>query len=368
MTLPQLDDYRQLFLNDTPMLDVRAPSEFAQGAFPQAQNIPLMSDEERHLVGLRYKEAGQQHAIQLGHELVHGEIKASRVADWVRFSEQHPQGALYCFRGGLRSQISQQWLYDATGVRYPRIIGGYKALRRFLIDELALSASQLQPVILGGRTGSGKTRFLNQLQRQIDLEGIFHHRGSAFGKYASAQPSQINIENRLAISLLKFRQQQIKTLLIEDEAASIGSRRVPTTIHEVMQRAPVVLLEVPFAERVENIFDEYIHVALDEHQQLHGEQAGFESWASNLQQALANIERRLGGQRHLEIKQLMDDAIQQQRTTTQTESHKQWIARLLTDYYDPMYDYQLEKKAERIVYRGEHDSLLAYLDKAYQVR
>ena len=368
MALPLLDDYRQLFLDNIPLMDVRAPTEFVQGAFPFAHNLPLMSDAERHLVGLRYKEAGQQEAIKLGHELVQGNVKSSRVADWVRFSEQHPQGALYCFRGGLRSLICQQWIFDATGVRYPRIKGGYKALRRFLIDELAVAANQLQPVVLGGRTGSGKTRFLNQLQRQIDLEGIFHHRGSAFGKYASAQPSQINIENQLAIKLLKFRQQHITTVLLEDEAASIGSRRVPTAIHEVMQRSPVVLLEVPFVERVENIFDEYIHVALAEHQQLHGEQAGFESWASNLQQALANIERRLGGQRYLEIKLIMDDAIHQHRTLAQSEHHKQWIMRLLTDYYDPMYDYQLDKKAERIVYRGEHDSLLAFLEQAYQVR
>ena len=225
MTLPQLDDYRQLFLEDTPLMDVRAPTEFVQGAFPLAHNLPLMSDEERHLVGLRYKEAGQQQAIQLGHELVQGDSKAKRIEDWVRFSEQYPHGALYCFRGGLRSQICQQWIYDATGVRYPRISGGYKALRRFLIDELALAASQLQPVVLGGRTGSGKTRFLSQLQRQLDLEAIFHHRGSAFGKYATPQPSQIDIENQLAIKLLKFRQQRITTLLLEDEAASIGSDR-----------------------------------------------------------------------------------------------------------------------------------------------
>ena len=36
MDLPQIDDYRSILLNDTPLLDVRAPVEFIQGAFPFA--------------------------------------------------------------------------------------------------------------------------------------------------------------------------------------------------------------------------------------------------------------------------------------------------------------------------------------------
>lgn len=367
MELPQLDNYRQLFLNDTPLLDVRAPIEFEQGAFPQAHNLPLMDNEERHLVGIRYKQAGQDEALRLGHDLVRDEIKATRVTDWVRFSGQHPQGALYCFRGGQRSRICQQWIYESVGVAYPRVKGGYKALRRFLIDELDMTTTWLQAVILGGRTGSGKTRFLLQLKQHIDLEGICQHRGSAFGKYPHAQPSQIDVENTLAIRLLQFRDQQVGPLLFEDEAANIGSRRIPTAIFQIMQYSPVVLLEVPLAVRVDNIFDEYIHVALQEHQQAQGEERGFNNWARNLQQALEKIERRLGGQRYREIKAIMDDAIILHRTTQQTEHHKRWITRLLSDYYDPMYDYQLSKKTERVVYRGDSDSLLAYLDQHFQL-
>ena len=37
-----------------PLIDVRAPVEFARGALPGAVNLPLRDDAERHAVGIRY--------------------------------------------------------------------------------------------------------------------------------------------------------------------------------------------------------------------------------------------------------------------------------------------------------------------------
>lgn len=94
-----------------------------------------MQDDEREKVGTCYKNKGQEAAIALGHELVQGEVKQQRLAQWIEFTQQHPQGVLYCFRGGLRSKTVQTWLAQA-GINYPRVEGGYKALRQFLISEL----------------------------------------------------------------------------------------------------------------------------------------------------------------------------------------------------------------------------------------
>ncbi|MBY0410253.1 MAG: tRNA 2-selenouridine(34) synthase MnmH, partial [Burkholderiaceae bacterium] len=129
-----LTDYRHIFLNDVPMMDVRAPVEFGQGAFPGVANLPLMNDEERHKVGTCYKQNGQDAAIALGHRLVSGAPKQERIAAWAAFAQAHPHGVLYCFRGGLRSQTSQQWLHSEAGIDYPRVIGGYKAMRTFLLE------------------------------------------------------------------------------------------------------------------------------------------------------------------------------------------------------------------------------------------
>lgn len=367
MELPQVDDYSSILLNDTPLLDVRAPIEFSQGAFPLAENFPLLNNHEREEIGIRYKNQGQDEAIKLGHKLVQGEIKSQRVTDWQNFFEQYPQGALYCFRGGMRSKISQQWLFEKTGIVYPRVKGGYKAMRRFLIDELEISAQAINPVMIGGRTGIGKTLLLQKLKQQIDLEGIFHHRGSVFGKHVTPQPSQIDIENSLSIELLKLRKKNHSSIALEDEGTNIGSRDIPAVLFNKMKQSPLILLEASVEERTEITFQEYIIESLAEHQKHNGEESGFQSWAEQLQTSIDKIQRRLGGVRYKELKTLLEDAILQQISTGATELHKEWIKILLVDYYDPMYDFQTEKKQDRVVFKGQQDDVLSHLKEHYKI-
>lgn len=367
MQLPLIQDYHQLFIDDVPLMDVRAPIEFNQGAFPLAENLPLLNDEERHAIGIRYAEEGQDEAIALGHKLVRDDIREKRIQDWYEFTQEHPNGALYCFRGGMRSKISQQWLYETTGVIYPRIEGGYKALRRFLINELETTIQGFEPLVLGGKTGVGKTLLLQKLQHQLDLEGIYQHRGSSFGYRVMPQPSQIDIENSLAIALLKHSHNKVQKLVLEDEAPNIGSRSVPPGIMHAIRQGPLVLIEEGLPSRVDAVFEEYIHVALSEFQSVHGNALGFEIWATNLRNALNRIQRRLGDQRHKQLMNVMNAAIEEQHMNDVDEGHKEWIRQLLQDYYDPMYDYQLEKKAERIIYRGNRDDVLEYLKQHHGV-
>lgn len=367
MDLPQTDDYRSLLLNGTALLDVRAPVEFNQGAFPFAENAPLINDHEREEIGIRYKELGQDEAIKLGHQLVQGDIKSERVNHWQNFFKQHPHGVLYCFRGGMRSKISQQWIYEKTGTIYPRVKGGYKAMRRFLIDELETSTQNINPIMLGGRTGIGKTLLLKKLKQQIDLEGIYHHRGSVFGKHATPQPSQIDIENKLSIELLKHRNRDYAQIVFEDEGTYIGSRGIPDVLFNKMKQSPIVLLEASIDERINITFQEYIIEALAEHQLHYGEEPGFKDWVEQLHTSIDKIQRRLGGVRYKELKTLLTDAIERQQSTANAEHHKEWIKLLLVDYYDPMYDFQLSKKQDRIVFKGQQDDVLAYLKEQCQL-
>ncbi len=359
--LSQLDDYVRLFLNDISMLDVRAPVEFKQGAFPHAENIPLVDDEDRHAIGIKYSRQGQDAAIALGHERISGAAKEARINDWIDFMSRHPDGVLYCFRGGLRSKISQQWIYEKTGTAYPRVKGGYKALRRFLINQLEEAVNQIRPVILGGRTGTGKTILLQKIKHMIDLEAIYNHRGSVFGIHTTPQPNQIDAENRLSIDLLKLRHQGVKNIVFEDESAHIGSRRIPPNLYSLMQQSPVVLLDATQQERVNITFNEYVTNALNEYRQLYGKTKGFDHWADYLMASINGIRRRLGGTRHKDLQQLMAAAIRQHREHHDLSAHRQWIHKLLTEYYDPMYDYQLSKKQDRILFKGNSDQVLTYL-------
>lgn len=355
-----IDSYLALFLNETPMIDTRAPVEFSKGAFPGAVNLPLMTDDERAQVGTCYKQQGQEAAIELGHQLVHGDIKAERVQAWLDFTQRHPEGALYCFRGGLRSQICQSWLQEA-GCDYPRVIGGYKALRWFLIDQMEKICRQHPMIVLAGRTGVAKTDLLWQLPQSVDLEGWANHRGSAFGRRVGGQPSQINFENAVAIDLLRCHHREPKVpIVVEDESQLIGRCVLPLPLKETMERAPLVVLEVCLEERVEHTYTNYILRKLAEWCEHVGEDTGFERFAEDLRVSLGRIRKRLGGVRYEALAALLDQALNAHRRG-EPELHRIWIRQLLEDYYDPMYRYQLSKKTDRIALRGGPEEVLDYL-------
>jgi tRNA 2-selenouridine synthase len=354
------ENYAQLFLNDTPLIDTRAPIEFAQGSFPKAVNMPLMSDEQRAQVGTEYKKNGQQSAISLGHELVHGEAKEALINSWKIFAQQHPNGYLYCFRGGLRSQIGQQWLREA-GCSYPRVIGGYKAMRQFLLQALPVSLQQGPVLVLSGQTGCAKTQLLQSVPQAIDLEGLANHRGSAFGKRVHGQPSQIDFENALSIALLKRRHESTQqAIVLEDESHLIGRNVLPEALLGAMQQAPIAMIETALEQRVQHTYQNYILHKLNEWQEFVGAEQGFVAFAEELQASLASLKRRLGGWRFQQVQLQMQSAlVSHQRGNS--EQHMHWIRTLLKDYYDPMYLYQLSKKSDRIVFRGSYDEVEQYL-------
>ena len=354
-------NYSELFLHDIPMLDARAPSEFNKGAFPGAINLPLMSDIERQKVGICYKQQGQDAAIALGHRLITGQTKKERIAAWAAFARASPNGYLYCFRGGLRSQITQKWLKDEAGIEFPRVIGGYKAMRSFLLEITGQAVAECRFVVLGGMTGTGKTDVLLQLDNGLDLEGHANHRGSSFGKHAAGQPAQIDFENRLSIDILKKRAAGHELFVLEDESRAIGHCSLPLDLYRSMQTYPIVWLEDSLENRVQRILRDYVIGLHAEFVALHGEELGFKRFAIRLRQSLDNIIKRLGGARHQDLAIKMNSALAEQGRSGAVESHLEWIEGLLTGYYDPMYVYQRKLESQRIVFAGGHRAVLDYL-------
>lgn len=357
MELPTTDDFEGIVFGDVPLIDVRAPVEFADGAFPGAVNLPLMDDEERRQVGICYKQKGNAEAVKLGHELVSGEVKAARVAAWVGFLETRPNALLYCFRGGMRSQIVQQWIAEETGKFVQRLEGGYKAFRRYLIDHLDPATLKSTPLVLGGRTGVGKTILLQRLENAVDLEAIANHRGSSFGRFTTPQPTPINFENRLAWAFIKHNAAGFSHMVLEDEGRNVGDRYLPMPLVEHFQKADVVVLERSLEERVQITFEEYVVAAQADYQALYGDEEGLVQWLEQMDNNLFRIRKRLGGLRHQQIRQLLHEG-----------RHREWIEQLLRDYYDPMYDYQLEGKSSNIVFKGGESEVLEYLKKTSRDR
>ena len=355
---PDSDDYRRLLLNDIPLMDMRSPGEFAQGAFPCAHSLPLMSNDERAAVGTCYAREGQDAAIALGHKLVSGELKQERLAAWADFARAHPEGYLYCFRGGLRSQTVQRWLAE-QGLDYPLVRGGYKALRRFLIDELARSLNAAEIVLISGRTGTGKTRVVQQIPRSVDLEGLACHRGSTFGQLPQGQPSQIDFENALSIALMKLLDSSTAALCLEDEGRLIGRLYLPEVLRDKMAQAPMLEVEQSVEERVDVIVDDYVLDLGERYRALHGEADGPRQHEEKLQADLYKIRKRLGGERQQRASALMAEAFAAQRAGHGLAAHSQWIHILLVEYYDPMYDYQLSRREGTTLMRGDRDAVVA---------
>ena len=73
------DDFLSIVLNETPLLDVRAPIEFKKGAFLNANNIAILEDKERHLVGIKYKNEGNEAAVKLAEELIKKQGQEERI-------------------------------------------------------------------------------------------------------------------------------------------------------------------------------------------------------------------------------------------------------------------------------------------------
>ena len=288
---PDTSDYLNLFLSDVPLMDVRAPVEFSKGVFP----TPRTRRAGNTTVGICYKEKGEDKAIELGHQLVAGDVKARRIEAWKRFVARHPDGYLFCFRGGLRSRLTQQWIRDA-GIDYPLVKGGYKALRRFLIDSLDQLIDSEDFRILSGRTGTGKTRLLMDLPNPVDLEGLANL-GLQL-RPASHRSRPDRFRNHLAVAMLKAHHQVGGPVYLEDESRLIGRCALPEHFRARMSESPLLILEQPMAERVDIIRTDYVEHMLADYIARDGEEAGWLNFRDYLLSAIDRIRKRLGGARH----------------------------------------------------------------------
>ena len=293
-----------------PVLDVRAPIEFAQGHVPGALNLPLFSDEERARIGTTYKQVSQERAVHLGLDFF-----GPKMSGMVKFAQKLAHGKevrLHCWRGGMRSG-AVLWLLELAGFRVHLLDHGYKDYRRAV---LASFAQPRQWRVLGGLTGSGKTDVLHQLtalpgQPVLDLEGLAHHKGSAFGAIGQpAQPTQEQFENNLAAALAVLPADA--PIWVEDESRQIGRLTIPPGLFAQLQAAPRFVLEVPHAARVAKLAAEY----------------GAED-PQLLAEAIERLRKRLGGL-----------ATQQALDAVAAHDFPLMVERVL-DYYDKTYTHGL---------------------------
>lgn len=309
-----IDEYFQHYAS-LPLIDVRSAGEYEQGHIQHAINFPLLNNDERSVVGTCYKQQGHKAAVIKGFELVGGKF-ADYIVQFEKLTTQ-TEIVVHCWRGGLRSNI-MAWLLEKGGYKPILLKGGYKAYRNWAIDKFS---EQKKLLILGGKTGSHKTKILQQLktanQCVIDLEMLANHRGSAFGGIGlGAQPTQEQFENNLASALNSY--DNSSTIWIENESRLIGKCILPTVFFETMKQSPIIELEVNRSERAKNIIDEY---------------GAFDR--KLLVEKTMGIEKKLGNQNmRNSIAAILDN------------DYNTWVNYLL-DYYDKTYQHSKERNGNR---------------------
>jgi len=247
------------------VLDARSPAEFALDRWPGAQNWPVLDDEERHLVGTDYKQVSAFAARKRGAAMV-----ARRIADLLdTHSTDLPrewQPLVYCWRGGQRSG-TLAWFLDQVGFRVHLLQGGYTAFRAAVREDLQTLSAPLNFVVIGGRTGSGKSRLLQTLAAQgaqvLDLEALACHRGSVLGALpGQAQPSQKQFETRVWHALRQVDPQ--RPVFVESESRKIGALQLPQAlILRMRHHGRVGLVDMPLPARVNLLLEDYAHFAND---------------------------------------------------------------------------------------------------------
>jgi len=302
-----------------PLIDVRSPDEYYKGHMPNSINIPLFDNEERSIIGTIYKKQGREKAVIEGLKFLEKKIdflldnlftniESHNIIPGLKNNELSIR--IYCSRGGMRSQ-SISWLLEKYKFNTITLKGGYKTYRRWILDSFS---KKWNIVIIGGKTGTGKTRLLSLLEKYkyqtIDLEGFACHRGSTFGGLGmKKQPSNEQFENKIAEKLNSFI--SINNVFVEAESSNIGKCKIPHEFFNQMKASRRIEILRSESNRLDELIDTYSVFNKEE-----------------LQESVLRIKKRLGPQRT--------------KIALESINSEKWdlVCKSVLDYYDKCYEYE----------------------------
>ncbi len=302
-----------------PLIDVRSPGEYYKGHMPNSINIPLFDNDERSIIGTIYKKAGRKKAVVEGLKFFEQKMELLldklfiNIDSYKNISGNNNKEhfiRIYCSRGGMRSQ-SIAWLLEKFKLNLVTLNGGYKIYRRWVLDSFS---KKLNIVVIGGKTGTGKTRLLSLLERYkyqtIDLEGFACHRGSTFGGLGmKEQPSNEQFENIIAEKLNSFKCSN--NIFVEAESANIGKCKIPHEFFNQMKNSRRIEILRSESNRLDELINTYSVFEKEE-----------------LQESVLRIKKRLGPQRT--------------KIALESINNEKWdlVCRSVLDYYDKCYEYE----------------------------
>ncbi|MTI48055.1 tRNA 2-selenouridine(34) synthase MnmH [Sporosalibacterium faouarense] len=318
-------------------IDVRSPKEYQVDTIPNAINIPILNDKERERVGYLYKQVNSQKAKEAGLEyaskkLTHFYTEIKKIID------ENKDVALFCYRGGMRSNSIANVL-STMGLDVYLITGGYKSYRAYVMDNLVTYEDKFNYVVLHGYTGVGKTKILKLLEEKdisvLDIEGLARNTGSVFGSLAFKGDS--STQKRFESHLVKsFQNMKSNLVFTESESKRVGKVILPDFLYNNMQNCHHILIKTNMKKRIENIIEDYINSDVPD-------------LNDRIIKALENLRKRLSNNK-------VDTLINQ----INDKDYSPVIETLMVDYYDPLYDYSINKVEEYdmiIEYENEENAV-----------
>jgi tRNA 2-selenouridine synthase len=320
MTWRELSPEQLNSLKNTLIIDVRSPCEHEAEFIPESINVPLLSNEERAIVGTIYKQEGEVTARRHAMRIIGPKIP--KILDEILEMHSHGKSiVVHCWRGGLRSEAVASFL-SVVGIDCWRLTGGFKAWRKQVLSDFERDEYPFTTITLHGLTGSGKTELLEALESSgeqvLDLEELANHRGSVFGGMGlQDQPTQKNFDAAL---WQRLRTLKPGPVFVEGESRKIGKLAVPDFLVHRIHSGTKVLVNASLEGRTKRIVEEY------------GRTLGCKETENSATAILHSLKERVGSKRVEEIEELagsgrLDEAVKI----------------LLLEYYDPMYQRGIEK-------------------------
>ncbi len=323
---------KALAFPNSVFLDTRTPAEFEEDHIPSAFNLPVLSDEERALVGTIYKNISKEEAIDKGKQYF-----LTKLPHFMKEVERYKDKTIVvnCWRGGMRSRIIAQ-LLQALGYTAFQLQGGYKEYRKYVQQQL--EQFQLRPklVVIWGLTCTGKTEILSYFSNSLDLEGIAQHRGSLYGGIGLRPRSQKAFENLLLWRLRELNGQ--KVILVEGESRKIGEVQMPAFLYKAILQGVPVLVTRSMEKRAEHALQEYFDT---------------QKALQQIKEVTAHLFKVISKLKQQEALRLLEEG-----------RNKEAVKILLESYYDPLYAHTVNKKKyQKEINSDEIESAVKELEK-----
>lgn len=305
-------------LKNKIIIDVRSPIEFEEYHIYGAINIPLFTDEQRAEIGTIYKKESSTAAKKRGATLIASRF-AEIVGDIIDYTNEYENVVMYCHRGGMRSKSITALLTSLDLKNVYKLEGGIKKHRNYVMNNILEYLNSKEFIVLHGLTGVGKTKLLQSLESKnfdvLDYEGLANNAGSVFGNilYRDLQPTQKQFEEDIFGIITNSKS---KYIFIESESKRVGSVSIPDEYMQKLTEGVHILVSADIDVRTEVLISDYSNE--DNHE--------------SVIKCIDKLRKRLGNEKADKLVEL-----------TKKDELNEMVKILLIDYYDPLYNFSINK-------------------------